>query len=268
MAESAPNRYAPLIEHIFRHRYTAGASEVLFERADIEEAAQLLGVRLPKNLGDVIYSFRYRVVLPAAVQSMAPPGHEWIIRPAGSGRYRFVATVSGAANILPDPLLAETRVPDATPGLIAMYALSDEQALLAKVRYNRLVDLCSGVVCYPLQSHLRTQVRGIGQVETDEIYVGVDRRGAHYVFPVQAKGGRDRLSIVQIEQDFAMCAAKFPDLICHPVAAQFMRDDLIALFEFEQDATGIRKRAERHYRLVPPDALDPSDLASYRARPE
>ncbi len=26
--------------------------------------------------------------------------------------------------------------------------------------------------------------------------------GAHYIFPVQAKGKKDRLSIIQIEQDF------------------------------------------------------------------
>jgi hypothetical protein len=31
--------------------------------------------------------------------------------------------------IVPSPILAETKVPDATPGLIAMYALNDEQAL-------------------------------------------------------------------------------------------------------------------------------------------
>jgi len=74
----------------------------------------------------------------------------------------------------------------------------------------------------------------MGQVETDEIYLGIDRRGAHYVFPVQAKGGRDRMSVVQIEQDLAMCANKFPNLICRPIAAQFMGDELIALFDFEQ----------------------------------
>ena len=31
---------------------------------------------------------------------------------------------------------------------------------------------------------------GIGQIETDEVYVGVDKQGAHYVSPVQAKAGR------------------------------------------------------------------------------
>lgn len=114
------------------------------------------------------------------------------------------------AQIEPSKLLAETKILDATPGIIARYAISDEQGLLARLRYNRLIDIFTGVTCYSLQNHLRTSVNGIGQVETDELYIGVDRRGAHYVFPVQAKGGSDKLGIVQIEQDFAMCAQKFP----------------------------------------------------------
>lgn len=89
------------------------------------------------------------------------------------------------------------KVPDATPGIIAKYALNDEQALLAKVRYNRLLDIFTGVTCYSLQNHLRTTVPNMGQIETDELYVGVDKRGVHYVLPVQAKGGKDKLGIVQ-----------------------------------------------------------------------
>ena len=62
------------------------------------------------------------------------------------------------------------------------------------------------------------------------MYVGVDTKGCQYVIPVQAKGGRDELNIVQIEQDMALCHEKYSNLVCLPVAAQFMRDDVIALF--------------------------------------
>lgn len=106
----------------------------------------------------------------------------------------------------------------------------------------------------------------MGQVETDEIYVGVDRRGAQYVFPVQAKGGNDKLNIVQIEQDFAIGAEKFPDLICRCIAAQFMEDDVIALFVFEISDDGIALADEKHYRLVEPEQVLPMDLHTYRNR--
>lgn len=174
---TGPNRYAQIIEKVFLSRYKPGAMEVPFERADIVRIARELNIKLPKNLGDVIYSFRYRTPLPESIRSKAPKGKEWIIRPAGASKYRFVA--ASRATVTPSKMMAETKVPDSTPGVIAMYALSDEQALLAKLRYNRLIDIFTGVACYSLQSHLRTSVRTLGQVETDEIYIGLDKRGAH-----------------------------------------------------------------------------------------
>lgn len=255
-------RYERLIERIFLDRFQPGSTVVEFERRDIEEAAAELGMPLPRNLGDVIYTFRFRGQLPEAIRATAPEGLEWRIQLAGRGVYRFVA--SEPIDVLPNELLAVTKIPDATPGVIVMYALSDEQALLAKLRYNRLLDIFTGVTCYSLQSHLRTTVAGIGQLETDEVYVGLSSSGAHYVFPVQAKGGRDRLGIGQIEQDYAMCQAKFANLICVPIAAQFMAEDLIALFAFTADDTGMSISTESHYRLVAPDDMTEADLAAYR----
>jgi hypothetical protein len=83
---------------------------------------------------------------------------------------------------------------------------------------------------------------------------------------LQAKGGHDKLSIVQTEQDFALCADKFPSLVCRPIAAQFMRGDVIALFEFEEDENGIGVAAERHYKLVPQEEVTEVDLENYRNR--
>ena len=168
--------------------------------------------------------------------------------------------------LTPNPNLAVTKIPDATPGIIAKYTFSDEQAVLARVRYNRLVDVFLGIACYSLQNHFRTTVPGIGQVETDEIYVGLDKSGAHYAIPVQAKSGNDRLSRVQIEQDVALCASKLPSLICRPVGVHMIRSDLVALFEFEQDGDDIRVVTEKHYCLVPPDEVTDQDLMRYQQR--
>lgn len=262
--QTRPNRYSQIIERIFLEKHKEGITELTFSREDIVRVANKIGIRLPKNLGDVIYSFRYRTQLPESIRAKAPKGCEWIIRPAGRSKYVFATTSS--ATIQPSISLVETKIPDATPGIIAMYALSDEQALLAKLRYNRLIDVFTGVTCYSLQSHLRTFVDNLGQIETDEIYVGVDKRGVHYVFPVQAKGSKDKISLVQIEQDIAMCTTKFSNLICRPIAAQFMKEDLIALFELEQTKSGIGICSERHYLLVEPDNLSPDELAKYGIR--
>src|SRR5439155_6389295 len=112
----------------------------------------------------------------------APEGFQWIIRPVGIARYKFVLTKQ--PHFLPSKLLVQTKIPDATPGVISKYAMTDEQALLAKVRYNRLIDIFTGITCYSLQNHLRTTIDEMGQVETDELYIGIDKRGAHYILPV------------------------------------------------------------------------------------
>jgi hypothetical protein len=260
-----PSDYDQIIEAVFRRRFAAGDEEVPFARADLVEAADALGLERPKNLGDVVYTFRHRRALPDAIRATAPEGRAWII--VGRGRARYAFALRRQAKVRPDPLLDAIDLPDATPGLVSRYALSDEQALLSKVRYNRLLDTFMGVTCYSIQNHLRTTVTGIGQVETDEIYIGVSRHGAHYAFPVQAKGGSDEIGIVQIEQDLALCAEKFPALIARAIAAQFMAGDVIALFAFRQNSEGrVVKTDERHYRLVPQEAITEADLDAYRAR--
>ena len=258
------NRYSRIIEAIFFKYYQDGDTDVPFVRSDINRIADELEIKLPKNLGDILYSFRYRTALPKSIIKKAPKGYEWIIRSVGRGRYKFVLTT--LTHIVPSEMLVEIKIPDSTPGVIVKYALNDEQALLAKLRYNRLIDIFTGIACYSLQSHLRTAVRGIGQVETDEIYIGIDKRGVHYVLPVQAKGKSDKLGIVQIEQDFAICKAKFPDLVYRPIAAQFMHNDVIALFEFEMTEDGVAIVSEKHYRLVPPEELPAEELRKYQTR--
>ena len=72
------------------------------------------------------------------------------------------------------------------------------------------------------------------------------------------------MSVIQIQQDIAVCAAKFKEAICRPLGAQFIQSDLIALFEFEATSDGIRVQMERHYHLVPPEELSDEELRRYR----
>ena len=264
MATRKKNRYAAIIEKIFFSKYTEGDEEITFEREDLERAAKAQRIKLPKNLGDVIYSIRYRAELPKRVLKSQPEGKEWIIEGRGRALYCFRLVTEN--RIVPNDQLAAIKVPDATPEIVSSYALSDEQALLAKVRYNRLLDIFLGLATYSLQNHLRTTVRDLGQVEIDEIYVGIDKRGAQYVLPVQAKGGADQLSVVQAKQDIACCQEKFPNLDCRAISAQFIAADLIALFELAIEEGMVKIVEEKHYRLVPGDQITAEDLQTYARR--
>jgi len=257
-----PNRYGALIEKIFLDRYQAEVTEIQFARTDIEDAAEELNVKLPKNLGDVLYSFRFRVALPESITVTQPAGMEWVIELAGRAIYRF--RLVKINRIVPREDLVRTDIPDATPELIRAYALDDEQALLAIVRYNRLIDTFLSLTTYSLQNHLRTTVRGVGQIEIDELYIGLDKRGCHYVIPVQAKGGNDQIGIVQTTQDVRFVEQKFPGMRCRAIAAQFMTNNVVALFELTLQDDEIKVSEERHYRLVPAGELDQNAIRDYR----
>lgn len=260
--DHAANRYRVLIEKLFFAHWSEGETEFEFVREEIETIAADLEVALPKNLGDLIYSFRFRYPLPDAIIATQPEGLEWIIEGAGRARYRF--RLVKITRILPSESLVSIGIPDATPELIRAYALDDEQALLAIVHYNRLIDTFLGLTTYSLQNHLRTTVKGVGQIEIDELYIGLDKYGCHYVIPVQAKGGKDQIGVVQTGQDLAFAAEKFPEMRCRPVAAQFMSEGVIALFELTLDDGQVKVVEERHYRLVPADELDRKAIREYR----
>ena len=256
------NRYQKIIEKVFLDRYRRGDVAVDFVREDLVDAADALDVRVPSNLGDILYTFRYRTDLPQSVSRNAPAGKEWTIHGTGQSSYQFrLVTVN---RIVPNSALMTTKIPDATPEIVSAHAMSDEQALLARIRYNRLLDVFLGVSAYSLQNHLRTTVETIGQIEVDEIYVAVDSAGRQFVLPVQAKGGSDQALRSPIGQDLLWCRERLPDLICRPVLTQLAQGDLIAMFEVTMEDGEIKVVQERHYRLVPASEVTAQDLAQYR----
>ncbi len=257
------NRYQAIILDIFE-RYYKGGEEFGFDREEIAAAAHRRGVKPPKNLGDVIYTFRYRKPLPKPILEKQPKDRHWLILGAGDARYRFRLTK--LATVVPTKGMLVRKIPDATPEIIAQYALTDEQALLAKIRYNRLIDVFLGIAAYSLQNHLRTKIPNYGQIEIDELYVGVDTRGAQYIVPVQAKGGSDTIGVIQTIQDTIFCQTqdRYRHCIARPVSAQFMADDTIALFELTFDGNDVSIARERHYRLTEAKEIKAKDLAAYR----
>lgn len=256
-------RYAQIIEAIFKRHWKRGKTEFIFERDELAQVCKELKIDQPKNLGDVIYTFRYRRPLPKFILDTQPADRGWLILGHGDARYRF--RLNKLTHIRPTNGLLVRKIPDATPEIISQYALTDEQALLAKVRYNRLIDIFLGITASSLQNHLRTKIPNYGQIEIDELYVAVDSRGAQYVVPVQAKGGKDVLGAIQTIQDVTFCKTekRYKDCIPRAVSAQFLADDTIALFETTFDGDEVSIVRERHYRLTEAEAIVSADLKQY-----
>lgn len=251
------------ISEVFRRHFKEGMTQFEFERSEIDRAAEEMGIARSANPGHIVYHFRSRAPMPPEISRTAPKGMEWTIELAGKGRYRFKLVNIGANRI--EPRLAQdvTKLPDATPEIVLAHAKRDEQAVLAKIRYNRLIDLFLNLSAYSLQNHLRTSVKGRGQIEIDELYVGVDWTGAQYVVPVQAKRKKDRPVAVQAMQDVEYCAELYPNLLCRPVAVHTLGDERIAMMELKRRGDGIVVAFERHYSLVPASEISAADLNEY-----
>ncbi|QQS11018.1 MAG: endonuclease [Rhodospirillales bacterium] len=263
MAVSKLKRYQAIIEDIFG-RLHKGQADFVFHRDEIGVSAKNVDVKPPKNYGDLVYYFRYRKKLPQSILDHQAPDMHWLILGAGDAMYRF--RQSNVAYIYPNKGLLVRKIPDSTPEIIGHYALSDEQALLAKIRYNRLIDTFLGITAYSLQNHLRTKISNYGQIEIDELYIGVDARGAQYIVPVQAKGGKDILGVIQTIQDTVFCQSvpRYANCVLRPVSAQFMPNDVIAMFELLFDGNDVSIVREQHYRLTDASAITATDLSTYK----
>jgi hypothetical protein len=139
-----------------------------------------------------------------------------------------------------------------------------------------LVDIFLRIATYPLQSHWRTTVAFFSnsQIETDDLLVGVDRHGTQYVIPIQAKGEKEPIGVVQVIQDAYRCVEKFRGLCCRPVAAKTVKRETqpdgyevytIALLEMGLTPPwDVYPKRQKHYQLVQASKVTVEELQQYR----
>lgn len=257
------SKYDKVIERVFLKNHDDNAVRVSFDRDELAQACDDLKISRIKNLGDIPYSYRFRKELPNSIKDKCQNNSEWIIIGTGIGSYEF--RLASPGKIKPTTNRQRIKVPDATPEIVKRYAPgTDEQALLTKVRYNRLIDLFTGLTCYSIQNHLRTTIKNIGQIEIDEVYLGINKKGAHFVIPCQAKSPGDRFGIVQVMQDIEFCKARYPNAICKPIALQFLSENDVAILELaveeNNDIFHLSVVDERHYTLVGRDEITDNEI--------
>ena len=202
------NRYQATIEKIFFDHFEAGSTEFEFDREELEESYVALGFSRIKNIGDIPYSFRYRNALPDSVLDTQPEGLEWIIEGAGKGPIPLQAGEEDADRPREDLVVVD--IPDATPELIRAYALDDEQALLAIVRYNRLIDTFLSLTTYSLQNHLRTTVKGWVRSRSTSSISGSTGAAATTSSPCRPRAAKTRSASSRPPRTFASSSRIFP----------------------------------------------------------
>jgi hypothetical protein len=249
-SEEIPKEYDLVIIRVFERLHSARESveQLPFTKSDIEQAIQELELSI-KNVPDIVYTYRSgRSALPEAISAHG----NWAIVGSGKGKYLFVRLSRSPYVDIPSDIEA-IAVLDATPQIVLKYQSLDEQGFLARVRYNRLIDIFTSLTTYHLQGHFRTTVSNIGQVEIDDLYIGVDTDGCAFVLPVEAKGEspKDRLGVVQITQMVRFARESFPDLAIRPIGLKVMSDGSYLFLEFNdsEDSNSVATKRYKRYAL-------------------
>lgn len=240
------NKYDKLLASIFKAKWKSSLTEIPFNKDEVIDAAAKLDLRI-KNLADVIYTYRSRRQMPAEIQVTG----NWVIAARGSGLYAFIKIAGETTVTIPDSLKVYP-LPYAVPEIVAQNLARDEQGMLTIVRYNRILDVFSGLACFHLQSHIRTQIPDHGQVEIDELYVGVDKDGQGFVLPVEAKEEGERLGLDKAVALTLFAQARFPNLICRPIGIIRRGLHLFDCVEIEpaEEFSKIVVTEMRRYQLV------------------
>lgn len=239
--------YDEVICEVFRRHNGASRDAFEFERQEFAEILRSMGETV-RNLGDIVYTYRSgRQPLP---DEIAATGN-WLIEGRGRGRYAFVRLERSPYVAMPTDLQA-IDILDATPDIILKYRSSDEQGLLTRIRYNRLVDTFLRLTAYHLQGHVRATVEGMGQVEVDDLYLGVDKDGGQYVIPIEAKTADEPLGVAQIVFQNAFAQQKYPMLKLRSVAVKSWHDKTLFFLELNRsvDPNKVEVIEYRRYRLV------------------
>ena len=222
--------YDQVLVAVFLKHYRKGSTRLAFSKDELAEACRERGITV-RNIPDIIYSYRSRKSLRAEITSS---GH-WAIEPAGRGEYAFRLLRNTPHFEIPFSDYAPVDIYNAIPEVVEGLLRRDEQSLLTRILYNRLVDIFTSLTCFHIQNHYRSFVTGMGEVEIDALYVGVDKTGVLVVVPIEAKsqGDTEMLGRVQMSQMAKLVRQDFSALGRRVLAVKAMPDGTIAMVEFD-----------------------------------
>jgi hypothetical protein len=246
------SEYDKVIEALFFKKFNEAKNpditEIDFVKDDLIDVAKSMNITI-RNFPDVTYTYRSRGKLPDSVCAKG----NWIIKQKGKSNYAFIKSKRSPFIAIQEGL-APTEISNSLPEIVEKYIAEDEQGLLSAIRYNRLIDIFTGITCFHLQSHIRTTIDGEGQVEIDDLYVGIDHDGKEFILPLEAKSAdaRDKLGWVQVTNLVKFAHQNFPNLKCRPICAKPIDINNIYLIEFEDktDFDDIGIKDIQLYRLL------------------
>ena len=238
--------YDRIINAVFDAVYREGLDELRFDLDLLKQIAAELGIP-PDNAPDIAYSYRSgRRELTEHIKGF---GNWAIFASQTRGEYVFRLLENAPTFHIPFNDFAIIDIPNAIPDVVESFLRVDEQSLLTRILYNRLLDIFTGLTCYHIQNHLRSSATG--QVEIDALYVAVGKNGELTIIPIEAKAVRETdIGRYQITQMVSYTRTVYPTMRHRIIGVKMLDDGSICMIEFS-DATD-------------PDEIKIVDVARYR----
>lgn len=239
------NRYEAMMALIFSEKYQETDAPIPFTKDDLIAAAESLLIDLPQNLSDIVYALRHRSPIPDGIQQTARPGQEWVIETGESGQYSLVQRPN--RQIEADPTAFDYLLEDQTPKAAREFGMKGAPLLDCILRNNEILKEFLGSTVEHLQSQVRTNVSGVGQVEVGSLfYCEIDEA----IIPVTLVAKSGEFNLNKAAQSMKFAAVHHPELNCRPVVAQLLSDRKIALFELTGSSEAPRVLQETHFTLA------------------
>jgi hypothetical protein len=243
--------YVPILVDIFQRKYQDGDEIVQFTLDEVRETAERLDMKI-RNPSDLVYRMKSRTKLPSEILDKGFT----IIKIVKKGVYQFQLGESTIVDLTKENVI---QIQDTTPVAVRRFLeekLSeiDEQGLLTIVHYCDLLSHFTGLKIYRLKSHVRKSVVNIGQVEVDEVDIGVglDSLETPIIFPIEAKSASDPLNWTQIANQVNFSKQLFLNYVIRPIGIKVDYDSLLHIIEFtpEMEANKIKIKNSATYNLI------------------
>jgi len=243
--------YVPILVDIFQRKYQDGDEIVEFTLDEVRETAERLDIKI-RNPSDLIYRMKSRTKLPS---EMLDKGFK-IIKIVKKGVYQFQLGESTIVDLTRENVF---QIQDTTPVAVRRFLeekLSeiDEQGLLTIIHYCDLLSHFTGLKIYRLKSHVRKSIVNIGQVEVDEVDIGIglDSLETPIIFPIEAKSASDPLNWTQIANQVNFSKQLFLNYVIRPIGIKVDYDSLLHIIEFtpEMEANKIKIKNSATYNLI------------------
>jgi len=215
-----------IMVQLFIDKYNLGSDEMSFTLDDVRAVASEKSISL-RNPADFIYQYRARRALPEQILKLG----NWILTGVGKGKY-LLKKIDYSPHFeyeIPDDIVV---IKNTTPERVKPFLRNDEMSSLTKLRYCETISHFTSLTCSEIQTHYRSFVKGVGQVEIDEFYVGESEKG-RWLIPLEAKSNvdTDRLGRVQISQMVSAMKQDFPNEKRRILALKDIGNDEYLIFE-------------------------------------